>query len=103
MADIGGCGGSGVFVGGGGRLSVMGVVGSVGGSGTSCSGTISGCGFGVGGWSVVVFSEVAGLMRRRRSASIVCLGGCFLTGIKWRRNFLFRRVIRPDPSTFTRY
>ena len=38
------------------------------------------------------------LVVKGRSSVMVRRGGGLLTGRYWRRNFLLRRVIRPDPS-----
>ena len=42
-------------------------------------------------------------LRLRRSSSIVWRGGRGITGTYFLRNFLFRSVIRPEPSTLTTY
>ena len=76
VADVGVGGGSGILTGGS-WLSVVGGIGDAGGFGATCSGIVSG---------------VAVLAIHRMSMSMVHLGSCFWTGIKRRRNFLFRQI-----------
>ena len=81
-----------------------------------CRGPGEGGRVGVCGWIGPAvgseFDEVCGGVGRllwwkiglyRRSSAMVCCGGGGCTGMNLRRNFLFRMVILPEPSTRTTY
>ena len=65
-----------------------------GGGGSSASG-----GLGLGGLPGLGVSR----LRCRRSSLMVCRGGLVCTGMYFLRNFRFRVVILPEPSTRTTY
>ena len=62
-------------------------------------------GVGVGG--VVLYSSdkprVGGVSCITCVGGGICVTGAFGTGLNFLRCFLFRNVVRPEPSTFTKY